>query len=416
MIKGEEVDFHDKDAHTAWSETPPAKAVYSQFLFKLKFDREFLFSMGRKKSKPIVCVIFLSDNRAGFYATNVDQFMKKTIKSRIFKCFSQGKKTFDSCYLEAKKTEEVQREKDRLNSLRHKASYRARQRLQRLVAQMSDQPPSNWSIVNESGLIQFIYGHAITKRILTSKCESLSTAASRTSPTEMKDGSSLVRYAICQDGHCLLDSLSFLYLYHYPLAGANDEDVLVKLDSILLTCGWRPAPSKEYLSTMKTKGNLMDVLCGNVPLLLHAVSQTYPPLQPWVMKEVKKFFANYMSLRDANAIQPLVRQQDYPNEDVALFLKRLLFKDDVMLCIHAAETPETPQRLLLSRMSTSSAFSSFHYIHSNSDAAKYSQNKKVHMCHLGNHYEPAAVMLMGQHTTQRTTNHIDDYIKELQTI
>jgi hypothetical protein len=60
------------------------------------------------------------------------------------------------------------------------------------------------------------------------------------------------RYAINGDGHCLFDTLSFLYLWFY-------DDVFSIVSDTLIKWGWKPDAS-SFVIDMKCKGNLMSIL------------------------------------------------------------------------------------------------------------------------------------------------------------
>jgi hypothetical protein len=388
MIEGDLVNFEDSIAQYMWNtEEYYSTAVYSQFLYKLKFKNVFLF----KNPKPMVCIKVVRDGQIGFYAKELgckkgDKFKVSLITRRIKACFSKNVRSFDSFRAEEQATEEAQKAVNREKNHIDRTHCRARKRL---LAQLS----YPWSIVHEAKLIQYVQGHRIRgrKQSTTNSSTLLKEAIDRTSKTKMKDGSTLVRHASCGDGHCLFESLSFLYLSHYPLGGEDGEDVLVKLDSILLKCGWRPAPTQTYFPTMETKGNLMDVICFNLPCLLKSVSQTSPPLLQAEVAEVILFFDRYRLRRISNPTEPLKdHPEDYPGETVALFFKKLLFKDDVVLCIHSLSRDNGQPPLLLSNTNTGVAvppecLSSFTYYERRD--LDYLP-KRVHLCHSGAHFEP----------------------------
>jgi hypothetical protein len=411
MIQGEQVNFEDSITHYAWNtEELSSTAMYSQFLYKLKFKNVFLF----KNPKPMVCFKVV-EGRMAFYAKNIgrqkgDKFNMAFITRRIKACFKKNARTFDSSRAEEQVTEEAKKAVNREKNQRDQTYCRARKRL---LAQLS----YPWSIVHEAEFIQYVQGHRIRgrQRPLTKSDIILEKAGDRTSKTKMLDGSTLVRHAICLDGHCLFDSLSFLYLSHYPLGGEDGENVLVKLDSILLKCGWRPAPTQTYFPTMETKGNLMDVICFNLPRLLKSVSQMSPPLLQAEVEEVILYFDGYRLRRNINPTEPLeLNHEEYPCQQVALFLTKLLFKDDVALCIHCVDDTLQPYLLLSNTISECIHDVSSFTSHERRGVVPDYLPKRVHLCHFSNggdaHFEPA--VLETKNTESITMNKLLDYLAE----
>lgn len=105
-------------------------------------------------------------------------------------------------------------------------------------------------------LIRYIGQNSIDSRVIkkTKECDILSTIGRRRVVDSDKYGEKVVRFAINTDGHCLFDSLAFLFLYYGHDTGVVSYE--------LLSYGWMPCLS-GFLSNGTCKGNLMEVLVTN---------------------------------------------------------------------------------------------------------------------------------------------------------
>lgn len=90
-------------------------------------------------------------------------------------------------------------------------------------------------------LIRYIGQNSIDSRV-TKKTKECDIIGRRRVVDSDKYGEKVVRFAINTDGHCLFDSLAFLFLYYE-----------------CLSYGWMPCLS-GFLSNGTCKGNLMEVL------------------------------------------------------------------------------------------------------------------------------------------------------------
>ena len=130
-----------------------------------------------------------------------------------------------------------------------------------------------------------------------------------------------LRFPINGDGHCLFDSICFLYLYY-----AKNEFV-VKYD-LIVKYGWLPDAS-NYKVNGKTKGNLMSVLSENYIELMNQDDQWNDHLKNW-----------FESYKNRTNQDNSIASDDYPTTDMAYFLCSILFRDEHALCIHAYYEPD----------------------------------------------------------------------------
>jgi hypothetical protein len=135
-----------------------------------------------------------------------------------------------------------------------------------------------------------------------------------------------LRFPINGDGHCLFDSICFLYLYY-----ARNEFV-VKYD-LIVKYGWLPDAS-NYKVNGKTKGNLMSVLSDNY---IELMNQDDHEWNEDVQNYLQDWFESYKNGTNQDAP---IASEDYPYTDMAYFLCSILFRDEHALCIHAYYEPD----------------------------------------------------------------------------
>jgi hypothetical protein len=170
-------------------------------------------------------------------------------------------------------------------------------------------------------LIRYIGQNSIDSRATkkTKECDILSTIGRRRVVNSDKYGEKVVRFAINTDGHCLFDSLAFLFLYYgYDTGVVNYE---------LLSYGWMPCLS-GFLSNGTCKGNLMEVLVTNHEKFVEAAN-----LNQSDSVEALEWFHDYSTHIG------VIEDENYPSIVIVYIVFRLLFKNnDVQLCMHQLST------------------------------------------------------------------------------
>lgn len=166
-------------------------------------------------------------------------------------------------------------------------------------------------------LVRYIGQESIDARITkkTKESDILSTIGRRRVVNSDKYDEKVVRFAINTDGHCLFDSLCFLFLYY-----GHDANVV---SYELLSYGWMPCLS-DFISNGTCKGNLMEVLVTNYKKFIEAAN-----LNQTDSIEALEWFQDYSThFGDIN-------KNNYPSIVIAYIVFRLLFKsNNVQLCMH----------------------------------------------------------------------------------
>ena len=170
-------------------------------------------------------------------------------------------------------------------------------------------------------LIRYIGQNSIDSRVTkkTKECDILSTIGRRRVVDSDKYGEKVVRFAINTDGHCLFDSLAFLFLYYGYDTGVVSYE--------LLSYGWMPCLS-GFLSNGTCKGNMMEVLVTNYEKFVEAAN-----LNQSDSVEALEWFHDY-----SNHIG-VIEETNYPSIVIAYIVFKSLFKsNDVQLCMHQLST------------------------------------------------------------------------------
>lgn len=226
--------------------------------------------------------------------------------------------------------------------------------------------------------VRFIGQNLLDARLTkTTMIESviLKTLGRRRVVKNQKYDEEVIRCAINADGHCLFDSLAFLFLYH-----AHDTAVV---SNELFLYGWEPNVS-NFLSHGTCKGNMMEVLVTNCEKFVKSVN-----FSDCDTLELIGWFKDYKRNGTITV---------YPCHMIAYIVFILLFKsNNCQLCMHQladsggknyldptvfVDSEGSMQLLPLNTLSLSTA----HVVAS---------KKKIHLwnCHLDGvaHFEPAVL-------------------------
>ena len=131
-------------------------------------------------------------------------------------------------------------------------------------------------------------------------------------------GTKLIRCSVQGTGLCLLEALTFLFLFYFNSADKADKE-MVKLQ-LVAKYGFMPDASAFY-EAGTVKGNLLDVLTVNSAKLLDSCKTLHNDDK----LDCVKWFSQYETGGD---------DCKDPSDSMAIFIFRLLFKDDVILCLH----------------------------------------------------------------------------------
>ena len=240
-------------------------------------------------------------------------------------------------------------------------------------------------------LIRFIGQNSIDARVTKKTKESniLSTIGRRRMVNSDRYGEKVVRCAINADGHCLFDSLAFLFLY------CGHDTTVISYE--LISYGWIPCLS-GFLSHGTCRGNMMDVLIINSEKIVESAN-----LCPSDRLEVVAWFSDY-----SNHFGEI---HEYPSLVIAYIVFRMLFKShDVQLCMHQLSTWGDGQQYLDETVFIDSggemAYLPLNIVHIVKD------KKKIHLWNCdtvkSKHFEPAILHMEQQEVNLSASRWITD--------
>jgi len=211
------------------------------------------------------------------------------------------------------------------------------------------------------------------------------------------------RFAINEDGHCLFDSLCFLYLY-YVLDDENAD--VVNLD-IVSKYGWRPDIS-DFEDSLSCRGNLLEVLIENLNDLL---SESESNKQTFAFKPagdeettIRTWFQYYaaynnISSKSRSCQSKNYRCEEFPCSDIAMLVFCVLFNHEVVdLCIHTYDSTAKQYHDKTVLHADCDGYLHYYSFSSIADMVACSRpKKKIHLWHYAGsswsdnmrHFEPA---------------------------